>query len=424
MKLTVIGGGSSYMPELVDGFARLRDLFPLDELCLVDPDAHRLELTSGMSRRMFAHDGYDVKVNTTDDPVRGVAEAGAVLFQLRVGYQITRKSDELFPHCCGLIGQETTGPGGFAKALRTVPVVLGLADIVRRYALPDAWIIDFTNPVGIVTRALLQENHRAVGLCNVAIGFQRHFAEMLGVGPYDVQLDHVGLNHLTWERGVYVGGVDKLPEMLSQRGDELADEVDMPRSLLDLLGTVPSYYLHYFYQHDQVLAEQMVPGVLTRAEEVMEIEKELFAKYADPSVDTKPAELAKRGGAFYSEAAVDLLASLVSNRQDIQVVNVRNDGVLPFLPDDHVIEVPARVGSNGVDTTDSMARAPMSTDEAGLTAHVAAYERLALEAATLGGRDRVVKALLAHPLVGQYDKATKLADELISRNRRFLDWAK
>jgi len=423
MKLTVIGGGSSYTPELVDGFARLRDLFPLDELCLVDPDAWRLGLTSGMSRRMFAHDSYDVPVTITDDPVRGVAEAGAVLFQLRVGGQITRKSDELFPHCCGLIGQETTGPGGFAKALRTVPVVLGLADIVRKYALPDAWIVDFTNPVGIVTRALLQEHHRAVGLCNVAIGFQRHFAEMLGVGPYDVKLDHVGLNHLTWERGVYVGGVDRLPEMVAQRADELADEIDMPRSLVELLGEVPSYYLHYFYQHDEVFAEQMVPGVLTRAEEVMEIEKELFAKYADPAVDTKPPELAKRGGAFYSEAAVDLLASLVSNRQDTQVVNVRNDGVLPFLPDDHVIEVPAIVGSNGVSTEGSMARAPMNDADAGLVAHVAAYERLALEAATLGGRDRVVKALLAHPLVGQYDKATKLADELISRNKQFLAWA-
>ena len=423
MKLTVIGGGSSYMPELVDGFARLRDLFPLDELCLLDPDTHRLELTSGMSRRMFAHDDYDVPVTVTNDPVAAISEAGAVLFQLRVGGQITRKSDELFPHCCGLIGQETTGPGGFAKALRTVPVVLELAEIVRQHALPDAWIVDFTNPVGIVTRALLEANYRAVGLCNVAIGFRRHFAEMLGVGWEHVELDHVGLNHLTWERGVYVDGVNKLPEMIAERADELADEIDMPQSLIELIGSVPSYYLHYFYAHDQVLAEQMVPGVLTRAEEVMEIEKALFAKYADPTVNTKPPELAKRGGAFYSEAAVDLLASLVSDRGDMQVVNVRNDGVLPFLPDDHVIEVPARIGSSGTSTADSMARAPMSTADAGLVAHVAAYERLALEAATLGGRDRVVKALLAHPLVGQYDKATKLADELIARNKQFLSWA-
>ncbi|MCL2464963.1 MAG: 6-phospho-beta-glucosidase [Micrococcales bacterium] len=424
MKLTVIGGGSSYTPELVDGFARLRDLFPLDELCLVDPDAWRLGLTSGVSRRMFAHDHYDVKVTTTDDPVRGVADADAVLFQLRVGGQITRKSDELFPHTCGLLGQETTGPGGFAKALRTVPVVLELADIVRRHAAPNAWIVDFTNPVGIVTRALLEAGHRAIGLCNVAIGFRRHFAQMLGVGWEHVDLDHVGLNHLTWERGVYVDGVDRLPELLSDRLDEVADEIDMPRSLVALLGNVPSYYLHYFYGHDDVLAQQLRPDVLTRAEEVMEIEKALFAKYADPAVDTKPPELAKRGGAFYSEAAVDLLASLVSDRGDMQVVNVRNDGVLPFLPDDHVIEVPARVGTAGVSTADSRARAPMTDDQAGLVAHVAAYERLALDAAVHGGRDRVVKALLAHPLVGQYGKATRLADELIARNKQFLAWAR
>ncbi|MDR0416902.1 MAG: 6-phospho-beta-glucosidase [Propionibacteriaceae bacterium] len=423
MKLTVIGGGSTYTPELIDGFARLRELFPMDELCLVDPDARRLGLTGGVTRRMFAHDDYDVKVTTTDDPVRGVADAGVVLFQLRVGGQAARKTDELFPHCCGLIGQETTGPGGFAKALRTVPVVLELADIVKKHAAPNTWIIDFTNPVGIVTRALLQAGHRAIGLCNVAIGFRRRFAKLLGVGWEHVDLDHVGLNHLSWERGVYVDGVDRLPEMLSEHIDEIAEEVDMPRSLIELLGVIPSYYLHYFYQHDEVLAGQLAPGAVTRAEAVMAVEEALLAKYADPSVDTKPPELEKRGGAFYSDAAVDLLASLTSDRQDTQVVNVRNDGVLPFLPDDHVIEIPARIGSDGVSTQHSRARAPMSDDQAGLVAHVAAYERLALDAAVHGGRDRVVKALLAHPLVGQYAKAEKLADELIARNRSFLAWA-
>ena len=424
MKLTVIGGGSTYTPELIDGFARMRDMFPLDELWLVDPDAYRVGLTSGVSRRMFKHDNYDVPVIETDDPVAGTEGAGAVLFQLRIGGQAARKTDELFPHCCGVLGQETTGPGGFAKALRTVPVVLELAEIARQHAAPDAWIVDFTNPVGIVTRALLQAGHRAVGLCNVAIGFQRRFATMLGVDWEQVELDHSGLNHLTWERGVYVDGVDRLPELLAGKAEELAEEIEMPRSLIELLGVVPSYYLRYFYQHDVVFAEQMVPGVLTRAEEVMAIEKILLEKYADPAVDTKPPELALRGGAFYSEAAVNLLASLTADRGDTQVVNVRNDGVLPFLPDDHVIEVPARIGKDGISTADSRARVPLSEDEAGLVAHVAAYERLALDAAINGGRDRVVKALLAHPLVGQYDKAERLADELLAQNKAFLAWAK
>ncbi|HEY0119379.1 MAG TPA: 6-phospho-beta-glucosidase [Cellulomonas sp.] len=424
MKLTVIGGGSTYTPELVDGFARLRDLLPLDELALVDPDPHRLELVAGVSRRMFARAGYPVTVSPTADVVAGVADADAVLFQLRIGGQAARQQDETWPHQCGCIGQETTGPGGFAKALRTVPVVLQLADEVRRHARPDAWIVDFTNPVGIVTRALLQEGHRAVGLCNVAIGFQRRFARLLGVEPAAVELEHVGLNHLTWERAVRVGGIDRLPELFAAHRDDLAEEVELPASLLERLGSVPSYYLRYYYAHDEVLAEQTAPGATTRAEAVLDVERELLEAYADPAVDTKPEALTRRGGAFYSEAAVDLLASLTADRGDVQVVNVRNDGALPFLPDDHVVEIPATISASGIATAGSSARAPLPDDVTGLIAHVAAYERLALDAAVHGGMDRVVRALLAHPLVGQYAKAEKLADLLVAHNRAHLAWAR
>jgi len=423
VKLTVIGGGSTYTPELVDGFARLRDVLPLTELSLVDPDAHRLGLVAGMSRRMFDHAGYDVAVTATCDTERGVADADAVLFQLRVGYQAARQGDETFPHSCGVLGQETTGPGGLAKALRSVPVVLDLADTVRRHAKPDAWMVDFTNPTGIVTRALLEAGHRAVGLCNVAIGFRRRFAALLDVDWQRVELDHVGLNHLTWERGVLVDGVDVLPELLQERGEELADVTGMPLDLLRLQRAVPSYYLKYFYAHDEILAEQLAEGSMTRAQAVTEIEDALLAKYADPAQRVKPTELEKRGGAFYSEAAVDLLASLTADRRDVQVVNVRNDGVLPFLPDDHVIEVPARIGKNGISTEDSLARRPLDEDQVALISHVAAYERLALDAAVHGGRDRVVRALLAHPMVGQWDKAQRLADRLIAVNREHLPWA-
>ncbi|WP_028050544.1 6-phospho-beta-glucosidase [Cellulomonas sp. URHD0024] len=421
MKLTVLGGGSTYTPELVDGFARLRALLPLTELCLVDPDATRLGLVAGVSRRMFARYGYDVTVTATADVVAGVSDASAVLFQLRVGGQAARHTDETFPHACGCIGQETTGPGGFAKALRTVPVVLSLASLVRRYARPDAWIVDFTNPVGIVTRALLSEGHRAVGLCNVAIGFQRRFAAMLDVPASSVALDHVGLNHLTWVRGASVDGVDRLPGLLAAHLPEIADEVELPPSLVSLLGVVPSYYLRYYYAHDAVLAEQTAPGAVTRAHAVTAVEDELLALYADPSVDSKPAALEKRGGAFYSEAAVDLLASLTADRGDVQVVNVRNDGTLPFLPDEHVIEVPATISASGVTP---LAARPLPDDLAGLVAQVAGYERLALEAAVHGGRDRVERALLAHPLVGQYDRASRLTDLLLAENRAHLAWAR
>lgn len=424
MKLTVIGGGSTYTPELTDGFSRLRDVLPIDELWLVDPDDHRRELVAGVSQRMFARAGHPGRIRATADLVAGVADADVVLIQLRIGGQAARLGDETWPHeaCC--IGQETTGPGGLAKALRTVPVVLEVAEAVRRHAKPGAWIVDFTNPVGIVTRALLEEGHRAIGLCNVAIGFQRRFARMLGADPDRIRLEHVGLNHLTWERGVLLDGADALPALLRERLPELAEEVELPAPLLQNLAMVPSYYLRYFYAHDRVLEEQRHEQ--PRAEKVMEVERELLRLYADPAVDAKPAVLAERGGAFYSEAAVDLIASLLSDRGDVQVANLRNDGTLPFLPDDHVVEVSATIGAAG---PVAVPVAPLPADVQGLIGHVAGYERLALDAARhTGSADRgrrlVERALLAHPLVGQWDRAEKLADLLIDHNRDHLAWAR
>lgn len=418
MKLAIVGGGSTYTPELIDGFARLRDTLPLTEVALVDPDPERLALVAGMSQRMLAHAGHPALVVGTTDLVAGVSDADAVLIQLRVGGQHARHADETWPHEAGCIGQETTGPGGLAKALRTVPVVLRIADAVRRHAKPDAWIVDFTNPVGIVTRALLREGHRAVGLCNVAIGFQRRFASQFGVAHDSVELGHVGLNHLTWERSVRIDGVDRLPDMLDERLDELADEVELPAALLAQLGNVPSYYLRYYYAHDEVLREQL--GQPSRAEAVLAIERELLAIYADPAEHLKPAALEGRGGAFYSEAAIELLAAMRSGADRPRVVNLRNDGVLPFLPDDHVIEVPARFrdGAFIAEPVD-----PLQGDIRGLVGAVAGYERLALDAAVHGGRDRVLRAMRAHPLVLQHERAEKLTDLLMAENARFLEWA-
>ena len=426
MKLAVIGGGSTYTPELVDGFARLRNQLPIDELWLVDPDPVRRELVGGVAKRMFAHAGHPGTIHVTDDVVAGVSDADAVMFQLRIGGQAARHQDETWPHDACCIGQETTGPGGFAKALRTVPVVLEYASLVKRYAKPDAWIVDFTNPVGIVTRALLEAGHRAVGLCNVAIGFQRRFAKEFDVAPSAVRLDHVGLNHLTWERGVHVtdgsGERDVLSDLLrADTGalDRMAESVHMPADLIRLQHAVPSYYLRYFYSHDVVLEEQL--HAPTRAEAVMETERALLAKYADESVVTKPAELEQRGGAYYSEAAIDVLSSILGDRGDVQVLNVRNDGTFPFLPDDHVIEVPARVTRAAITP---LPVAPLDADMIGLVSHVAGYERLALDAAVHGGRDRVLRAMWAHPLVGQVDKAERLTDLLLAANAEHLPWTR
>ncbi|MEW1893575.1 MULTISPECIES: 6-phospho-beta-glucosidase [unclassified Streptomyces] len=421
MKLAVVGGGSTYTPELIDGFARLRDTLPVEELVLVDPAADRLDLVGGLARRIFAKQGHPGRIVTTSDVDAGVAGADAVLLQLRVGGQAARNQDETWPLECGCIGQETTGAGGLAKALRTVPVVLDIAERVRR-TNPDAWIIDFTNPVGIVTRALLQAGHKAVGLCNVAIGFQRKFARLLDVAPGEVHLDHVGLNHLTWETGVRLGGPqgeDVLPRLIAEHGDAIADDLHMPRAIVDRLGVVPSYYLRYFYAHDEVVRELGTKP--SRAAEVAAMEKELLAMYGDPALDEKPALLAKRGGAFYSEAAVDLAAALLGGGGSAhQVVNTYNNGTLPFLPDDAVIEVQAKVDGSGATPLAVPALDPLY---AGLIANVTAYEDLALEAALHGGRDRVFKALLAHPLIGQFAYAEALTDKLIAHNREHLAWA-
>ena len=418
MKVTVVGGGSTYTPELVDGIARLQHQFDVAELVLTDPAEQRLALVAGVSQRIFARYGYSGQISFTTDLDRAVADAAIVLLQLRVGGQAARAVDESLPLRCGCVGQETTGTGGLAKALRTVPVILEIAERVSRLAAKDAWIIDFTNPVGIVTRALLDHDHRAVGLCNVAIGNQRAAAALLGVESAQVALDHVGLNHLTWTRRVLINEQDRLPELLATSAEALAGRSGLPAELLRRLGVWPSYYLRYFYEHDHVVEQQRSKP--SRAQEVAEIESQLLEIYADPAVDEKPALLQQRGGAYYSEAAVDLMASLITDRGDVQVVNLRNHGTLAFLDDKAVIEVPAQVNAQG---PQPQTLRPVDPLLAGLIAHVSAYEELALEAAIRGGRERVFRALLAHPLIGQHDIADKLTDLLIAANRDHLRWA-
>jgi 6-phospho-beta-glucosidase len=409
MKLAVVGGGSTYTPELVAGLARERERLDLRELVLHDIDADRREVVGGLAGRMLDAAGYTGSLAVTDDLDVALDRASFVLIQLRVGGQAARLSDETIPLACGCIGQETTGAGGLGKALRTVPVVLEIAERVRELAHDGAWIVDFTNPVGIVTRALLDHGHRAVGLCNVAIGIQRHVARLLEVEPRRVLVDQVGLNHLTWVRAVHVNGRDVLPELLRDHGDELAAHAGQPRRVLEELGAIPSYYLRYFYFHDDVLEEQRT-GV-PRAATVAEIERELLELYRDPALTTTPKLLEQRGGAYYSEAATQLVASLASGDGDVQVVDVRNNGTVAGLADDDVVELPARVEAAG---PVPLPQAPLAPELLGLAQHVAAYERLAVAAALSGERTVVHKALLAHPLIGQVPMADELVTALLA----------
>jgi 6-phospho-beta-glucosidase len=297
--------------------------------------------------------------------------------------------------------------------MRTVPVVLGIAERARELAGTEAWIVDFTNPVGIVTRALLDAGHRAIGLCNVAINFQRRIAAELGLPPERVLVDQVGLNHLTWIRAVWVDGRDVLDEVLATCGGALAHEIGLPRALIEELRAIPSYYLRYFYAEREVVQEQRM--TTPRARTVAQIERSLLDLYRDPSLSEKPALLEQRGGAFYSEAATQLIASLAADSGDIQVVDVRNGGTLAGLAHDDVVEVPARIGREGAVPT---AEPPLAPELLGLVQQVAAYERLAASAAASGDRDLARLALMTHPLVREYRLAENMLPRLLADGTR------
>jgi 6-phospho-beta-glucosidase len=407
MKLAVIGAGSTYTPELVSGLMRERERIAIDQLVLHDINDARLAVVGGMAERMLARQGFAGKLALAADLDVALDGADAVLLQIRVGGQAARLHDETTPALCGCIGQETTGAGGLAKAMRTVPVVLEIAQRAREIAADGAWIVDFTNPVGIVTRALLDEGHRAIGLCNVAINFQRQIAAHLEVRPEQVLVDQVGLNHLTWIRSVWVGGRDVLADVLDRFGDELAEEIALPRQLLDDLGAIPSYYLRYFYAERAVVEKQRHEQ--PRAAVVAEIEQGLLELYRDPSVDTKPELLEQRGGAFYSEAATQLLAALFSDSGETLVVDTRNGETLAGLAADDVVELPARVGASGAMP---LPQRPLAPELLGLVQHVAAYERIAAQAARSGDNELARIALMTNPLVREYALAGELLGQL------------
>jgi len=393
----------------------------VDDLVLLDPSDQRREVVGGLSERILRARGWGGTFATTADPHAALEGADFVVVQLRIGGQAARHVDETLPVGYGCLGQETTGAGGLAKALRTVPIVLQLAEEMAARSNPGAWFVDFTNPVGIVTQALLDEGHHAVGLCNVAIWAQRRIGHYLGVDPDSVAVEHVGLNHLTWIRSAHVGapgeGPDRLDDLFERFGPELELESGIPIDLLRLQHALPSYYVHYYYQHDAEVAQQSTPGYRSRADVVAELETNLLEEYRDPALVSKPEALSYRGGAYYSLAAVRLMASLHAGTGDVQVVDMRNDGAIPSLPDDAVVETTAIVDAAGAHP---LPQRELPSEMLGLVQHAKAYERLAVKAACSGSRDDVVRALLANPLVGQYPLAADLADELLQANRHHL----
>jgi 6-phospho-beta-glucosidase len=418
LKIAVIGGGSTYMPELADGLVRRGDVLPVDELWLMDIDDERLNVVGGFAQRMAEAAGSPFAVCLTTNRAEAIRGAAFVVTQIRVGGMTARRADEHLGKRHGLVGQETTGVGGMAKALRTIPVMIEIAQDVANLA-PDAFLINFANPSGLITEALLRHSGvRTIGLCNIPWTTRIKIAEWLKVPPGEVELDYVGLNHLSWIRGVHWQDQDLTDRMVTTYAEELAqdDKTAATAQIARSQKAWLNYYLRYYYHTAEVIKEQQTAKT-TRAEEVIDIEKELLTLYGKTSLSEKPAALEKRGGAYYSEAAAALIADLYNDAGTTHVVNTRNQGAIPNLPEDVVVEIPCHVSRAGVFPIPT---APLGPAMWGLVCAVKAYELLTVQAATHGDREAARLALLAHPLGPDGDHVDSVLDDLLETNRPHL----
>lgn len=425
MKITVIGGGSTYTPELVNGFLARADRLPLTELWLMDIDSARLDIVGGFAKRIVAAKGNPFKVVLSTNQREAINGASYVITQLRVGQMPARVKDEYLGKRHSLIGQETTGIGGMAKALRTIPVVLDIARDMSETA-PGALLLNFANPSGLVTEALTRHapGVTSAGVCNVGITTKMEILnqveKLLGenIEPGRAALQTLGLNHLTWHRGFTVDGEDLWPRLfpvyLEQQRNEPGSEWDV--RTLESLGMIPNYYLQYFYYTNRKMVDQE-NWPPSRGEEVIGIEKGLLTQYADPALTGPPADLMLRGGAFYSTLAVQLIDSHYNDLGLVEVVNVRNNGAVREWPADWVLEMPCKIDRQGIHPIPA---APLPPSSFGLVAHVKAYELLTVEAAVHGDRNAAYQALLAHPLGPKADKVQEVLDDMLVTHKEYL----
>lgn len=421
MKVAVIGGGSSYTPELVNGFLARTDSFPMTELWLMDILPERLEIVGKFAQRMVQAAGAPFEVHLTTDQREAVKGASYVITQLRVGWMAARREDEYLGRRHGLIGQETTGVGGMAKALRTIPVILKIASDMRELA-PDGLLVNFTNPAGLNTEALSRyaPDVASVGVCNVPITTKMRILKDLGIEaePARAKLNTLGLNHLTWHRGFTVDGEDVWPHVIEKFISELkADEHpawDVPT--IESLRMMPNYYLQYFYYTGDKMADQE-KWPPSRAEEVMQIEEGLFRQYAEPDRTVPPEGLMKRGGAYYSTLATQLLNAHYNDMGEVHEVNVPHRGAVEGWPKDWVLEMPCKVDAKGIHP---LPADPLPLACFGLLAQVKAYELLTVEAAVHGDKNAAYQALLTHPLGPSADKVQAVLDDLLATNKAYL----
>jgi 6-phospho-beta-glucosidase len=426
LKVAVIGGGSTYTPELINGFLARLAQFPVNELWLMDIDKERLDIVGGFAQRMVEAKGSPFKVVLTTDQRAAVKDADYVTTQLRVGHMEARRRDEYLGLRHGLIGQETTGVGGMAKALRTIPVILSIAKDMQELSKPGAMLVNFTNPAGLVTQALSQyaKETPSVGVCNVPITAKMKILEGLEqatgkkIEPERAELKTLGLNHLSWHRGFTVDGEDVWPQVIQSYIDNLKKEEHPewdPRTV-EVLRMMPNYYLQYFYHTDKKLkAQEAWPP--SRAEEVIEVEKDLLLQYADPSLNEPPADLMKRGGAYYSTVATQLLNAHYNDLGETHVVNIRNNGAVKEWDANWVLEMPSTVKKSGITP---LPADPLPASCFGLISAVKQYELLTVEAAVHGDRDAAYQALLVHPIGPKADKVQAVLDDMLETHREHL----
>ena len=418
MKLTVIGGGSTYTPELIDGVISRHNRLPITHIHLVDIDPVKLKIIAQFAMRMIKAAKVDIEIEFGTDLRVGVRGAQFVVSQFRVGTQAARHRDELLGRKYKLIGQETVGVGGFAKALRTIPVALDVARTIVEEA-PDAILLNFTNPAGLITQSLIQEipELTTIGLCNVPWNTRIEIAQALGVAATAVTFDYVGLNHLSWIRGVKVDGIDCSAAALQAfRGltvekGKPGDSPAWTQSSIDLLQAIPNYYLSYYYSEKAWIEYQASNP--TRASEVMKIEEILIEKFKDETLVTKPDELMQRGGAYYSDSAAELMADIYNNAGTTHIVNTLNNGAVPEFPDSAVMEIPAVITAKGAQSIKTSA---MRNDIDSLVRSVKDFELLTIDAAVNGSEESALRALITNPIGPDISDARDLWADLRKEN--------
>lgn len=429
LKIVTIGGGSSYTPELIEGFIKRYDELPVSELWLVDIEAGRekLEIVGNLARRMVEKAGVPMEIHLTLDRREALKHADFVTTQLRVGLLDARILDERIPAKYRMIGQETIGAGGVFKALRTIPVIFDIISDMKELC-EHAWLINFTNPAGIVTEAVARyaDFERFVGVCNVPINMTNHFASKLNVSPKDLVPYFVGLNHLSYVVGLYHRNKNRLPEIIegidsSQMTMNNIDPLAWKRSFVESLGAYPSPYLKYYY-HYQDLYEKYLNDLSkgeTRAEKVKAIETRLFEQYKDPNLAEKPKELEQRGGAYYSDVALNIISSIHNDKRDYQVVNTVNNGHITDLPDGCAIEITARITKNGPVPV-HIGRLPVPIR--GLLQHMKAFEELLADAIYEKDLDKACLALQMHPLTTSIRDAKDAFEALKEAHKAYLTY--